>query len=137
MAADRGSRGSPLDSSNVARYTFWPSRKAEMPLLYEGGAWCILATIPAAAMSNERKHSVAGRIVSKTRGALKPASIERLTLAYDHLPKEAEALADEFAARLGLASREALDPGEIDALLAAEMPPPLVRLPCYPFCEAA
>ena len=84
-----------------------------MPLLYEA-SWVFLATPPAAATANERSHSVAGRICSKMRAALKETKLERLTLAYYYLPVAAKELADDFAQRLSLASSADLDLADVD-----------------------
>ena len=79
--------GDPLGPKADARYEFWPQRKKEWPLLY----FCatqVLAGSKASSCSNERSHSVSGRICSKLRGALLPNSIEQLTLAYHYIRRE-------------------------------------------------
>ncbi|MCX8512782.1 MAG: hypothetical protein ORN83_13600 [Chthoniobacteraceae bacterium] len=87
---DGGAYGLPLQSEKVdARYEFWPSRKKQWPLLY----YCatqLLANLKASTCSNERMHSVFGRIFSKLRASLLPSSAERLTLGYYYIRKEVE-----------------------------------------------
>jgi hypothetical protein len=87
---DGGAYGLPLQSKKVdARYEFWPSRKKQWPLLY----YCatqLLAGSKASTCSNERMHSVSGRIFSKLRASLLPSSVERLTLGYYYIRKEVE-----------------------------------------------
>lgn len=68
----------PRPQGGHARYEFWSQRKKEWPLLY----FCatqVLTGSRFSSCSNERSHSVSGRICSKLRGALLPNSFEQLT----------------------------------------------------------
>ena len=81
--------GHPLSEGPPARYEFWPSKQATMPLLY----FCaeeVLAGDRAATTFNERLHTPAQRIASKLRAGLKPLSVEQLTLAHYYLREEAK-----------------------------------------------
>jgi len=96
--------GLPLGPKVDARYEFWPQRKKEWPLLY----FCatqLLAGSKASSCSNERTHSVAGRICSKLRGSLQPSSIEKLTLAYHYIRREVK----ETLAKWGKEAEAKLD----------------------------
>ena len=81
--------GHPLSEGPSARYEFWPSKQATMPLLF----FCaeeVLAGDRAATTFNERLHTPAQRIASKLRAGLKPLSVEQLTLAHHYLREEAK-----------------------------------------------
>lgn len=122
--------GDPLESGNKARYRFWHELKPQCPLLFEA-AWALLV-LPYTSTNNERGHSVSGRICEKLRGALKPSTIERLTLAYYFIPEAIKKKIADFAAFLKIVDGYSLDIADVEALLAAE-PPPLVRYPRYSF----
>ena len=113
--------GKPLESGNKARYRFWPLHKAQMPLFFEV-AWVLLC-IPATSTNNERGHSVSGRICDKLRGALKPATVERLTLSWYFFPVAIKKIADTFAAQLKVLDANKMDLADVDAMLADEPPP--------------
>jgi hypothetical protein len=113
--------GKPLESGNKARYRFWPLHKAQMPLFFEV-AWVLLC-IPATSTNNERGHSVSGRICDKLRGALKPATVERLTLSWYFFPVTIKKIADSFAAQLKVLDANKMDLADVDAMLADEPPP--------------
>jgi len=130
--------GLPLGPKVDARYEFWPQRKKEWPLLY----FCatqLLAGSKASSCSNERTHSVAGRICSKLRGSLQPSSIEKLTLAYHYIRREVkETLAKwgkEAEAKLDkedLEMPELLDASECKYFLLSAAPPTLSHPPPTP-----
>lgn len=87
--------GTPLGPKVDARYEFWPQRKEEWPLLF----FCatqLLAGAKASTCSNERTHSVSGRICSKLRGSLLPSTVEQLTLAYYYIRREVVVLMNEW-----------------------------------------
>jgi hypothetical protein len=90
--------GDPLGPEVDARYEFWPQRKKQWPLLY----YCatqVLAGSKASSCSNERSHSVSGRICSKLRGALLPNTVEQLTLAYHYIRREVIAVLKSYGSR--------------------------------------
>ena len=94
----------PLGREVDARYEFWPQRKKQWPLLY----YCatqVLASSKASTCSNERSHSVSGRICTKLRGALLPNTVEQLTLAYHYIRREVIAVLK----KLGAGAEAALD----------------------------
>jgi len=74
--------GSPL-KPNLARKQFWPSKENTFPLLFFCA--CQMLPVPATSCSNERSHVPAARICSKARAAIKPDSVEKLTIAYFNL----------------------------------------------------
>ena len=86
--------GNPLEEGPLSRYTAWPARRGEMPLLY----FCstiILAASCAANDNVERFNSSAGYIYSKLRNCLAPAKVEQLTVARAHLQAVAKELAKD------------------------------------------
>ena len=117
--------GLPLDQGNKPRYRFWPSRRLEMPLLFEA-AWSFLAGLPAASTLNERMHSVSGRIASKLRSTLKPDSIERLTLAFYFLKDAVKKKQERIASILLLDNPELIDYADLDEILDAEVSIPTI-----------
>ena len=82
---------------------------------------CVLLTVPAASTSNERVHSVAGRIMSKLRCSLTSENLDRNMMGWKMLRKTA----NDAAASLGKAPEigsldDAVDQ-LIDDLGAAEL----------------
>jgi hypothetical protein len=90
--------GDPLGPKVDARYEFWPQRKKEWPLLFHC-ATQVLAGLKASTCSNERAHSVSGRVCTKLRGALLPNTIEQLTLAYYYIRREVIAVLKQWGKR--------------------------------------
>ncbi len=73
--------GDELDEGPAARYEWWPSQKAKMPLLYIC-AHSLLAGDVNSTTYNERIQSPMARITDKYRASMKPDTAERLTLSY-------------------------------------------------------
>ena len=92
--------GAPLasctDAQERLRKAYWVTKKDNMPLLFRCA--CILLTAPAASTSNERVHSVTGRILSKYRSSMKPDNLNRCTMGYYWLRKSADTKAKELLA---------------------------------------
>jgi hypothetical protein len=102
--------GDPLGPKVDARYEFWPQRKKEWPLLFHC-ATQVLAGAKASSCSNERTHSVSGRICTKLRGALMPNTIEQLTLAYYFIRREVVAVLKQW----GKKAEAILDAEDLEA----------------------
>ena len=108
----RGSNpfGDPLSAKgNSCRYSYWPSKRKEFPLLY----LCALQLLGGrcATVTNERMHSPATRITQGLRGCLKPEKTERLTLSFFFLREEVKALVAQVPPLPALAG---LDPFDFD-----------------------
>jgi len=110
--------GAPLGPKVDARYEFWPQRKKEWPLLLHY-ATQVLAGTKASSCSNERAHSVSGRICTKLRGALLPNSIEQLTLAYYYITREVIAVLKQWGRKAGAI----LDAEDLEADARPEVAP--------------
>ena len=59
----------------------------------------MLVGCKAYSCSNERSHSVSGRICSKLRGALLPNTVEQLTLAYHYIRREVIAVLKSYGSK--------------------------------------
>ena len=108
------SYGTPLGSCTPQqeknRKAYWVTKRGSMTLLYLCA--CVLLTAPGASTSNERVHSVCGRILSKYRCSMKPDSLNRSAMGYYWLRKYAEDKARELVAA-------GLDLMDLDEAIAA------------------
>jgi hypothetical protein len=119
--------GDVFTADNLARYEFWPARESSMPLL----AFCarqLLAGVKISSTSNERMHSPSEKILCAVRGRLLPANVEKLTLSFFYVRKEAvertreweEATALMSAAQKEAALEELLEKLEVEAMEARD-----------------
>ena len=86
-----GAFGDPLAPrpgvpENLARYTYWPGRQAQWPLLYVL-ACNVLASCPATSTPNESLHSVVAYIMRKQRNCLTRENMETFALSRVLLPQ--------------------------------------------------
>ena len=86
---------------------YWYTQRASMPLLYLVSQ--VLLPAPAASTDNERSHSVAGRIMSKTRCSMSSDSLDRNLMGYYWLRKLAAAKAEALKQAGRLEDLEDLD----------------------------
>ena len=116
--------GSSLGPKVRTRYEFWPSKRKVWPLLF----YCVcqlLAGTKASSCSNERLHSVSGRICSKLRNKLKPDNVEKLTLAYYYVRE----MVKEWLLKAGKEAEAILDKLDLEEEQAAELPLPPCACP--------
>jgi len=78
--------GGPFDQGKLNRKRYWVQRRTEMPVLYCMAM--IILPIPFASTSNERVHSVLGRILSKFRCSMNSETLEENLLGYYCLREE-------------------------------------------------
>lgn len=118
LATDHGKKdsqyGSPLGVDNGPRYQLWPALKPQFPILFAAASMLLCAK--RTSISNERLHSVAGRINSKLRASLTPASIEMLTLSHMALKDAMAADVELKKLRQPSGSLEGLDEEQIATL---------------------
>ena len=108
--------GAPVDTGNVNRKLYWKHRRDEMPVLY-----CLAMTLlptPFSSTSNERVHSVPGRILSKFRCRMTSTTLEESMLGYAWLRDEAKRVTEDERVRQKMSDRQVttLEALELDDL---------------------
>jgi hypothetical protein len=108
--------GAPFDTGNVNRKLYWKQRRDEMPVLF-----CMAMTllpIPFASTSNERVHSVLGRILSKFRCSMTSTTLEESMLGYAWLRDEVKRVSEDERVKQKMSDRQVttLEALELDDL---------------------
>lgn len=93
-----------MDQGNLNRKKYWVQRRNEMPVLYCMAM--IILPIPFASTSNERVHSVLGRILSKFRCSMNSETLEENLLGYYCLREEGKKAALDERVRQKMSDRQ-------------------------------
>lgn len=98
--------GDPLEPSHPARYEYWPLNQPSLPIMYQAARMILSVRVH----SNERDHSLMGRLFSKARASLRANSMEMLVLGHHYLLLELQSSKARIEAQLSAG----VDPQQIE-----------------------